>query len=365
MRKHGMPARALSCLAALLLALAAPPTRAESAEKTGFSAKGVIEGPRPVTIYAPISGRVEGFAWQAGDRAAQDEPALSLLPQLVYAPADGVVTALRARPGDLCGSVALQYGALCYISRDSLWQIDGRISSTQDDAQTRDVAVGQTVRLQHGSGDSRVRGTGTVIRIDQDRFTVELEAGGFELEDDVRIYLEDSKDYARADQIGSGSIRRPAQLPVSGEGMVAAVLVREGDRVSRGQPLFMLDGASARYAQDAVVSPEVRFPVSGVIAEVLVRGGMYAQQGQALMSLMPDGGLEAALEVDELDIARVRVGDSVRVTVDAYPGERAGTVKEIQPLGRVVLDTTKFIVKLSFERTDDLMVGMHVRAYWD
>ncbi len=365
MRKHGMPARALCCLAALLLALAALPARAESAEKTGFSAKGVIEGPRPVTLYAPISGRVEDFAWQAGDRAAQDDLALSLLPQLVYAPADGVVSSLRARPGDLCGSVALQYGALCYISRDRLWHIDGQISSSQEDAETRAIAVGQTVKLQHGTVDNKVRGVGTIIGVDQTRFTVELETGGFELDDDVRIYLEDSKDYGRDDQIGSGKIRRPAQLPVSGEGMVADVLVQEGERVSRGQPLFMLDDASARYAQDARVSPELRFPLSGVIAEVQVRGGMYVQQGQALMSLMPEGGLEAALEVDELDIARVRVGDSVRVTVDAYSGERTGTVKEIQPLGRVVLDTTKFIVKLSFEKTDDLMVGMHVRAYWD
>lgn len=362
MRMHKRAFALLLCLLTAALPLSG---LAESAEGSGFSAKGLIEGPRPLTLQAPVGGRVEDFSWQAGDRAAQDELALSLLPALLYAPSDGVVAALRARPGDLAQNVAAQFGALCYIDRDHLWQIDGLITSSSGDEETRDVRIGQVLRVQHGTGDSKVKGTGTVIAREGSRFVLELDRGDFELEDSVNIYLGSSKDNARADQIGTGKIRRAEQLPLMGEGMVAAVLVSQGDQVRRGQPLMILDSADARYDQEQQISPELRFPKPGIIAEVLTAPGMYVRQGQALMSLIPDGELEASVEVDELDIARVRVGDSVRVTVDAYAGERQGTVLEIKPLGAVVLDSTKFIVKIALDRTDDLLIGMHLRAYWD
>lgn len=363
MRSHQ---RALSLFVCLLLAFGALTAGAESAAVSGgFSAKGVIEAPRPLNLLAPVGGQAEDFSWQPGDRAQKDELALKLLPALVYAPADGIVTAVQAKPGDLAENVAAQFGALCYINRDHLWQIDAVITSTTKDEETRDVRVGQTLRVQHGTGDSKVRGTALVIARNQKSFVLELEKGEFELEDDVRVYLGSSKDNAYADQIGTGTVRRPVQLPVMGEGRVAAVLAENGAQVSRGQPLFMLDSAAARYTQESAVKSEITFPENGIVGEVLVRPGMYVQQGQPVMSLLPETALEAALEVDELDISRVRVGDSVRVTVDAYQGERTGTVKQIEPLGRVVLDTTKFIVKVAFDKTDDLMVGMHVRAYWN
>ena len=181
----------------------------------------------------------------------------------------------------------------------------------------------------------------------------------------MNIYLGSSKENYRADQIGSGKIIRPAALAAAGQGMIASVLVQEGERVMRGQPLFMLDSAGARYASGEEVKPEARFEQSGIISEVLARPGQYLQQGQAVMTMLPQTALEAALEVDELDIAKVRIGDTLRVSVDAYEGERKGTVTRIEPLGRVMLDTTKFIVKVSFEESSDLLIGMHVRAYWD
>ena len=258
-----------------------------------------------------------------------------------------------------------QYGALCYINRENIWHIEALITSTSDKEETRDVQVGQTLKVQHGTGDKKVRGEAAVIARSGKSFVLELEQGEFELEDDVRIYLGTSKDYVNSDQIGSGKIVRPAALAVAGQGMIASVLVQEGERVTRGQPMLILDSAGARYVSGEEVKPEARFEQSGIISEVLARPGQYLQQGQAVMTLLPQTALEAALEVDEMDIAKVRIGDTLRVSVDAYEGERRGTVSSIEPLGRVMLDTTKFIVKVSFEESSDLLIGMHVRAYWD
>ncbi len=356
------------CLALLMaLGLTSLPAQAQSVsgEGGGFSAKGLITSPVPLSVFAPMGGQAGDFSWQPGDRAEAGDLAFDILPALVYAPADGVVAGLRAQAGDTAEGVMAQYGALCYINRDNLWHIEALITSTSDKTETRDVQVGQTLKVQHGTGDKKVRGEAAVIAREGKSFVLELEQGDFELEDNVKIYLGSSKDNDRTDQIGSGKIIRPAALPVAGEGMIASTLVQEGEKVSRGQPLFMLDSASARYAAGAQTQPEVRFDRSGIISEVSVRPGQYVQQGQAVMTLLPQTALEAALEVDELDISRVRVGDTVRVSVDAYEGERKGTVTLIQPLGRVMLDTTKFIVKVSFEEADDLLAGMHVRAFWE
>ena len=351
----------------LALGLTVLPAQAQnvSVNGSGFSAKGVITAPVPVSVFAPMGGQAGDFSWQPGDRAEAGGLAFDILPALVYAPADGVVAGLRAQAGDTAEGVMAQYGALCYINRENIWHIEALITSTSDKTETRDVQVGQTLKVQHGTGDKKVRGEAAVIARSGKSFVLELEQGEFELEDDVRIYLGTSKDYVNSDQIGSGKIVRPAALAVAGQGMIASVLVQEGERVTRGQPLLILDSAGARYASGEEVKPQARFEQSGIIWEVLARPGQYLQQGQAVMTLLPDTSLEAALEVDELDIAKVRVGDTLRVSVDAYEGERRGTVSSIEPLGRVMLDTTKFIVKVSFEEASDLLIGMHVRAYWD
>ncbi len=358
----------LCLLMALLLAglpICSPALAQAPAAPAGFSAKGIIQAPDAITLFAPMGGQVGDFSWQPGDRVQADEPALSLSPAMITAAGDGHIAGLQAQAGDMAAAVMGRYGALAYIKPLNSWRIEATISSTADTVKNRDIAIGQSLRVQHGTGDDKVRGEALVVALSGKALVLEMPLGDFELEDDVKLYLPDSKDNARADYVGSGLVSRPAALPVGGEGIIAAVLVSEGDEVSRGQPLMLLDSATARYTKDSQAEPEIHFAQDGVIGEVYIRPGQFVQQGQALMSILPQENLEAALEVDELDIARVRVGDSIRVSVDAYDGERSGTVKRIMPLGQVVLDTTKFIGSVAFESSDDLLIGMHVRGYWD
>lgn len=334
------------------------------ANGAGYSATGTIDAPAALYVFAPVSGQVGNFAWVPGDRVAQGDLAFIIQPSLVRAAADGEIAGLRAQTGDLAQNVQAQYGALCWIRRDGILNIQATITYTGDEAENRDIRVGQTLRLQRGTGDSKLRAEGTVFFRSDKSFLMELDRGEFELEDDVKVYLGDTKDYTKNDFIGNGAVARPDNLPVMGEGMIASVLVENGEKVSRGQPLFMLDSAGARYEAGSVAQPQVSFDMAGIIAEVLVRPGQHIQQGQAVMTILPQGPLEAKLKVDELDIAHIRPGDIVTVRVDAYGQEREGTITEILPLGQAMLDTTKFLVKVAFDKSDDLMIGMHVKAYW-
>ncbi len=346
-------------------ALAEPTAPATDAAARGFSAKGSVIQPDPITVVAPMGGQVCDFSLSAGDAVEQDAVAFTLTPTRVYAAADGVVTHLRAQVGDRCSDVLVQYGALCTIERQDVWRIDASTSGAYDNAENRDVRVGQLLRVQHGTGDDKVRGEGKVITVDGKDYELEIEQGDFEVEDSVKIYKGDSKDNATKDQVGSGKIVRAPAVQAQGEGVVAQVLVGEGDAVVRGQPLFVLDASAAVYAKDGAVTSDVKFPAGGLVGEVLVRPGQFVQQGQAVLTLIPTSELQANLEVDELDIAKVRVGDMVRVYVDAFQQDRNATVMEIRKIGVTVLDTTKFDVRVTFEQSADLMIGMHVTGYWN
>lgn len=336
-----------------------------SNESASFSAKGVITQPTSITLTAPMGGQIDNFDWLAGDQVSKNDLAFLLQPYQVTAANTGIVTGLHARVGDVVENIMTQYGALCYIERQDIWHIQASITDSSRNVENKDVRLGQNLRVQYGTGDSKVRGYGVVIALDGNNFILEIEQGDFEFDDDVKIYLGDSKDNDSADQIGTGTIIRSNALPVLGEGIVASVLVNNGDKVKRGQALFILDASNSHYNDDQEITPKLYFGQDSVIANIFIVPGQFVAQGQALMSILPVNNLEAIIEVDELDISKVRIGSSVRISIDAFSEERIGIVRDIQPIGQVVLDTTKFLVNVSFDNSDDLMIGMHVQAYWN
>jgi membrane fusion protein (multidrug efflux system) len=73
-------------------------------------------------------------------------------------------------------------------------------------------------------------------------------------------------------------------------------------------------------------------PVGGRVAKKNVDEGKYVQQGQPLLSIVDDGSLWVVANFKETQIAHMRQGQPVDITVDAYPGVTfAGHVDSFQP----------------------------------
>jgi hemolysin D len=72
----------------------------------------------------------------------------------------------------------------------------------------------------------------------------------------------------------------------------------------------------------------LRAPADGVVLELGQRAiGSVAKEAEPLITLVPRGNkIEAEVEVDSADVARLRVGDTVRVKLDALPFQRHGTI---------------------------------------
>jgi len=83
--------------------------------------------------------------------------------------------------------------------------------------------------------------------------------------------------------------------------------------------------ASAQRRRSLVV---LRAPEDGVVLELGQRSiGSVAKEAEPLITLVPMGNrIEAEVDVDSADVARLRVGDEVRVKLDALPYQRHGTI---------------------------------------
>ncbi|HTR98085.1 MAG TPA: HlyD family secretion protein [Candidatus Acidoferrales bacterium] len=73
-------------------------------------------------------------------------------------------------------------------------------------------------------------------------------------------------------------------------------------------------------------------PLAGVVSRKTVELGQYVQPGQSLLAVVPLDDLYAEANLKETEIRNVRVGDDVRIDVDAYPGHPAhGQVESFSP----------------------------------
>ncbi|MBP7096448.1 MAG: HlyD family efflux transporter periplasmic adaptor subunit [Spirochaetia bacterium] len=195
----------------------------------------------------------------------------------------------------------------------------------------------------------------------------------------------------------SGNIEaaRASDLSFNGSGRIESVLATEGLVVAKGRVLAMLDDTSeaydlanatykleqarltgnARTAELAALEVELKrakyeltklsAPFAGVVTDVAVEPGEYASTGTVIMSLIDRTSLKAVLQIDEIDLPKVRVGQTVEFEFDALPNlSYRGSVSRIPPVGRV---TSQGLAVFDVEATianppDELLPGYSFSA---
>ena len=83
-----------------------------------------------------------------------------------------------------------------------------------------------------------------------------------------------------------------------------------------------------------------------------------------LCTLTDYSSAEIFLTVDELDIGRLKTGQTASVVLDALGGQRfEGTISSIDPNGDNSGGNTKYTVTVSLSRTRDMLTGMNASVY--
>ena len=90
--------------------------------------------------------------------------------------------------------------------------------------------------------------------------------------------------------------------------------------------------ARVALARKGMADTVVRSPFAGLVAERLVSAGDYVTHGSRVATVVRIDPMRVELTVPEQSVSLVRVGQSVRLSVDAYPGEMfEATVRFVSP----------------------------------
>jgi HlyD family secretion protein len=118
--------------------------------------------------------------------------------------------------------------------------------------------------------------------------------------------------------------------------------------------------AQLRLDQSKIVAP-----TNGRIANILIRAGEQAAPGTPAMVLVNEAAFRLEVNVDEIDIDQISVGQSVQVTLDALPDRMiTGEVADVAPTPVSTAGVVTYQVTVNLEETAgvDLRSGMSANA---
>lgn len=344
---------------------------------------------------------VERAAYLSNELATLDKNISSRdTSQYIYSPVKGRIKYLPVSEGsDVVGTIS-EEGALALVSTDGLMKIE----ITTDQELALDIEV--TVKWPN------ISKTGKIARKTASGYVVTLTDNG-------TPYKETAQVYNGATFIGEGIIEINAPVTVYGNsGTIKNIHFSENALVAASSTLFTLTDAMetnsyrlalaernemAEQLQAVLLfmdNPQVIATSEGLVSEVLVSNNTQTGSGSSTgtsaqsssssvyggtlgastqstassgtttgsgfstaLTIHTGGAVKMFIDVDELDINSVVLGQEVTVTLDAFAGESyTAKVAHISKLGKASGNITTYIVELSLEYNEHFLEGMNVSA---
>ena len=299
--------------------------------------------------------------------------------QYVRAEVDGTVSSLKVAKGDQVTS-----GQEVAVIRDSSKMLLNLLFPAADAAS---FSVGQSADVVLDGTFETLKGTITAVT-----GTDELSTGNL-LVRTVTIRVNNAGGLTTAQaatasingvsSIASATFAYQAErtLTALASGTVSAINVQEGDTVSKGDILIELTGddltESIQSASESLRSAEISMqnqqdnmsnytitsPISGTIIEKDAKQGDALTSGSTLCVIYDLSYLEMVINVDELQIGALSVGQKVQLTADAVTDKTyVGTVTRVSMKGSSSGGTTTYPITIRIDDTDGLRPGMNANA---
>ena len=299
--------------------------------------------------------------------------------QYVRAEVDGTVSSLKVAKGDQVTS-----GQEVAVIRDSSKMLLNLLFPAADAA---NFSVGQSADVVLDGTFETLKGTITAVT-----GTDELSTGNL-LVRTVTIRVNNAGGLTTAQaatasingvsSIASATFAYQAErtLTALASGTVSAINVQEGDAVSKGDILIELTGddltESIQSASESLRSAEISMqnlqdnmsnytitsPISGTIIEKDAKQGDALTSGSTLCVIYDLSYLEMVINVDELQIGALSVGQKVQLTADAVTDKTyVGTVTRVSMKGSSSGGATTYPITIRIDNTDGLRPGMNANA---
>lgn len=184
---------------------------------------------------------------------------------------------------------------------------------------------------------------------------------------------------------GNAAVSLPASATVyaASSGTISGFDKLMGSTVKKGEVLCTVDSAaireqienarlglesaklSASTASGSLDEYRITSPISGTVIEKNFKAGdkVDGSASGTLAVIYDMSSLKMRMNVNELDIGKVRAGQTVEITAAALPGEvYTGTVERVSVNGTTKDGFTTYPVTISIEEFGSLMPGMNVTA---
>ena len=164
-------------------------------------------------------------------------------------------------------------------------------------------------------------------------------------------------------------------------GTVTAINVQEGGAVNKDDIVLQISGddlsesiqsasetlrgaeLSMQSTQDTMNNYTITSPISGTIIEKAAKVGDALSTGSDLCTIYDLSYLEMTINVDELQVSSLSVGQTVQVTADAVQDKTyEGVVTRVSMKGDTSGGTTTYPVTVRIDETDGLRPGMNANA---
>ncbi|WP_040209617.1 efflux RND transporter periplasmic adaptor subunit [Neobacillus jeddahensis] len=131
------------------------------------------------------------------------------------------------------------------------------------------------------------------------------------------------------------------------------VLVSEGEQVNEGDELITFtDG-----------SDPITAPANGTITTLSVTAGERVTTEQVVAHISNYQSLQTVVQIDELDITKIKEGQAVNLKVNAFPDQTyTGKVKTVANEGTSSNGVSTFDVTIEINKPENLKVGMSAEA---
>lgn len=372
---------------------AAVETRSITNALTG---SGTLQPADSYTVTTLVSGEVLSDAFEEGDIVEKDQLLYTIDPSDVSTTQSNAQTAysqaLKAKypEADISGTVSEVYvsngdtvsagTALMKIAADDQISIDFQFSYADNSS----FYVGQPVRIYIDGYEDYINGTvcqvggsGVVNSTGMRMTSVRVTADNPGLITDgstASALIGNYRSYGQTEiRVGTGST-----ITATASGKVSGLDLMAGDAVSSGQRICTITGdsvdnqlknaqTSLENAQDRLEDYTITSPITGTVVEKYVKTGDNVGTGSnsnsSLCIIYDLSYLEMTLNIDELDIDSVAVGQPVHITSDAKEGQTfSGVVTKVSVVGSTSGGTTTYPVTIRIDDTEGLRPGMNVDA---
>lgn len=306
-----------------------------------------------LTVRAPFSGSVSDIQVKAGDVLGKGETMLTLTDS-------GKLKLLVPFNGGVISSIAQGQEAVVHLP-DFMQSVTGTVTYISDkpyyttsggQLYNVEIAVDNPGSLQDGMmanaeiptslGNISSNGSG-VLKV-SDRTVMKTDTGGT-----VRRINVVENQY-----VGGGEILIELQED-------SVVLTKETT------DLKLIDLQNqADTAEKQLDYYKITAPIDGVIVKLNVNTGDSVTKGKSLAIVSDNDHMEFPIPVDELDIARIKTGQKVNITVDALPETKnnplTGSVVQIAAEGTSNNGVTTYPVSIALDNPENIKVGMNANA---